>query len=102
MDTVTRGETIESELDGLIRRRHDQRLSEEQGRVEDGWAESVRRHHAHQQQELARQWLDYHVARQRANRRTFSLLDAHHEAEIRRYSELLGIDAPEPNGKDAA
>ena len=65
---------------------------------EELWAESVRRHHARQQQELAWEWLRYHVARQRAHRHTFALLDAHHSAEIEKYEVMLGIDGPEPNG----
>jgi hypothetical protein len=52
VDTVSRGEMVESELDVLIRRRHDQRVSEEQGRIENGWAESARTFNARRQQEL--------------------------------------------------
>ena len=100
MDTVTRGEMVESDLDRLITKRHDQRVSEEQGRVEDGWAECVRRHHAQRQEALAWQWLEYHQRRQRAHRQTFALLDAHHEAEIQRYERMLGLSSPEPNGHE--
>jgi hypothetical protein len=39
---IVRSEAVESDLDRLITRRHDQRVSEEQGRIEDGWAESAR------------------------------------------------------------
>ncbi len=96
---VAKVNTVESELDGLICRRHETRVSEEQGRVEDGWAESVRCHHAQRREALAWQWLEYHQRRRRAHRKTFALLDAHHEAEIQRYSEMLGID---DKGDDAA
>ena len=91
---IARGETVESDLTRLIEKRHDQRVSEEQSRIEDGWAESVRAHHARRQQDLAWQWLRYHVARQRAHRHTFALLDAHHSAEIEKYEAMLGIDGP--------
>ena len=67
---------------------------------EDLWAESCRRHHAQRQEALAWEWLRFHVARQRAHRHTFALLDAHHEAEIQRYSQMLGLDGPEPNGHE--
>ena len=69
---------------------------------EDLWAESCRRHHAQRQETLIWEWLRYHVARQRAHRHTFALLDAHHAAEIAKYEAMLGIDGPGPNGKDAA
>ena len=43
VDTLNRSEQIEPDLERLITKRHEQRVSEEQGRVEDLWAESVRR-----------------------------------------------------------
>lgn len=89
---------VESDLDRLITKRHQKRVSEEQGRVEDGWAESVRAFNARRQQELCWEWLRYHVARQRAHRKTFALLDAHHEAEIAKYEALLGLDDHESKG----
>ncbi len=90
---------VEAELDSFVARRDQQRRRDEGERpAEEIWAESIRRHHARQQRELAWEWLRYHVARQRAHRKTFALLDAHHEAEIQRYSEMLGLDGPEPNG----
>ena len=95
---VARGAQVEAELDRLITKRHETRVSEEQRRVEDGWAESVRRHHAQRQEALAWQWLEYHQRRQRAHRKTFALLDAHHAAEIAKYEAMLGLDGPERNG----
>ena len=100
VDTVSRGEMVESELDGLIRRRHDHRAAENGHRPsEELYMESVRRHHAQRQEALAWEWLRYHVARQRAHRKTFALLDAHHESEIQKYERLLNIDY---QGGDAA
>ncbi len=46
VDTVSRGEMVEAELDAMIRRRHEKRVSGEQGRIEDGWVPSVRAHRA--------------------------------------------------------
>jgi hypothetical protein len=41
---VSRGEAVEHDLDRLIERRHDQRAaSEEQRRIEDGWAQNTAR-----------------------------------------------------------
>ena len=100
MDSVARSEATEKELDSLIRRRDTQRRETEGHRPsEELWAESVRRHHAQRQEALAWEWLRYHVARQRAHRKTFALLDAHHESEIQKYERLLNIDY---QGGDAA
>jgi len=99
VNTVARGEQVEADLDRLITKRHDLRMaSEEQTHIEDGWAESVRTYNARRQRELCWEWLRYHVARQRAHRKTFALLDAMHEAAIQRYSQLLGIEDHEPKG----
>ncbi len=101
MDTVSRSEATEKELDNLIGRRDQQRRRDEGERDREAlWVESVQTFNARQQQDLAWEWLRYHVARQRAHRRTFALLDAHHEQEIRRYSEMLGINYDK--GDDAA
>ena len=84
---------VEAELDSFVARRDTQRRQSEGDRDREAiYMESVRRFHERQQQALAWEWLRYHVARQRAHRHTFALLDAHHEAEIRRYSEMLGIN----------
>ena len=100
MDSVAHSEASEKELDSLIRRRDTQRRETEGHRLsEELWAESVRRHHAQRQEALAWQWLRYHVARQRAHRHTFALLDAHHSAEIEKYERMLNIDY---QGGDAA
>jgi hypothetical protein len=100
VDSVTRGEMVEADLDRLITRRHDQRVSEEQGRIEDGWAESVRVHNARRQKALCWEWLKYHQRKLNNCRRTFALLDAHDRAEIARYERILGINYDE--GGDAA
>jgi hypothetical protein len=92
---IARGEATEKELDSLIRRRHDQRTSEEQQRAEDGWAESVRWHNAQRQKALSWEWLRYHQRKLNNRRRTFALLDAHDRAEIARYERILGINYAE-------
>ena len=100
MDTVSRGEATEKELDSLIRRRHDQRATEEAHKPsEDLWAESVRRHHVQRQQELAWAWLRWHQQMLNNHTRTTALITAHHRGEIQKYEELLGINY---EGGDAA
>ena len=69
---------------------------------EELYMESVRRHHARQQQELAWAWLRWHQRMLSNHARTASLIAAHHRSEIERYEQMLGLDGPEPNGKDAA
>ena len=95
---VVRGEMVEAELDHLIARRDDMRRGEEGHRPsEEMYEESCRRHAEAQQQALAWAWLRYHVARQRAHRKTFTLLDAMHQQEIAKYEAMLGLDGHEPN-----
>jgi hypothetical protein len=89
---ITRGEYVESELDSLIRRRDEKRRDEEGHRPsEEMYEESCRVFAAQRQQNLAWEWLRYHVQRQRAHRHTFALLDAMHASEIAKYEALLGI-----------
>ncbi len=95
VDTVARSEQVEADLDRLITKRHDQRVSEEQGRIEDGWTESVRAFNARRREALYWEWLRYHQRKLNNRRRTFALLDAHDRAEIARYERMLGIDHEE-------
>jgi hypothetical protein len=79
--------------EALIRRRHDHRVVEEGHRPSEEMYEESCRVFAEQRQEaLAWQSLDYHRRRRAAHRQTFALLDAMHEQEIQRYSEMLGLD----------
>ncbi len=96
---IVRSEMVEAELDSMIRRRDTQRRETEGHKPsEEMYEEGCRRHHARQQQELAWEWLRYHVQRQRAHRKTFALLDAMHAAEIAKYERMLGLDGSGPNG----
>lgn len=93
---ISVGERAEAELDVFIGCRHDRRVAEEGERpAEQAWVESVRRFHAEQQKALALEWLSYYQQRREGNRRMFSLIDSHHEQEIRRYERMLGLDAHE-------
>ena len=98
---VVKVNQVEGELDSFVARRDKQRRRDEGERErEDLWAASCRRHAEAQQQSLAWEWLRYHVARQRAHRKTFALLDAHHGAEIAKYEAMLRLGGPGPNGHE--
>jgi hypothetical protein len=96
---IDAGERVEVDLTRLIERRDAERRESEGERLEhELWEESVMRHNARKQRELVQLWLEYHVARQRAHRHTFALLDRHHEQEIARYTAMLD----DSKGDDAA
>ena len=55
---ITRAEATEKELDSLIRRRHDQRASENGHRPsEELWQQSVRTYNAKEQSRLTWDWI---------------------------------------------
>ena len=57
---IARSEQVESELDAMIRRRHDRRVGEEGERlIEEAWQESERRHAAQRREENRIAWCDY-------------------------------------------
>jgi hypothetical protein len=87
---LERVERVEADLTRLVERRDAERRETEGERLEEAlWAESVAKYNARRQRTLAQLWLEYHIARRRTHRHTFALLDAHHEAEIRRYTAIL-------------
>lgn len=67
-------------------------MSGEQGRIEDGWAESVRTHNAKRREALCWAWLRFHTQQLRNHQTTAALIARHHEQEIRKYEEMLGIN----------
>ena len=103
MDTVTRAEMVESDLDRLITKRDTQRRETEDHRPsEEMYEEGCRLHAEQRQQELAQLWLEHHQRQLRSHQLTSAFLVRHHCQEIAKYQALLGINGPEPNGKDAA
>ena len=57
---IARSEQVESELDAMIRRRHDRRVVEEGERpAEEMWSESERRYAAQRREENRIAWCDY-------------------------------------------
>ena len=59
---IEAGERVEGEIDHMIQRRHEERVQEEaQQRIEDLWAESVRRYHERQDADYRAAWHDYEM-----------------------------------------
>ncbi len=85
-------EKQEADLERLIERRHDQRVATEgERKLEEDWQITERRHAAERHKALALQWLEYHQQRLEGHKVTASILQAHHEGEIKRYEKILGI-----------
>jgi hypothetical protein len=58
---ISRSEQVETDLDRLIQRRHDQRVQTEGERLEEElWAESERRYFARQREENRIAWCAYY------------------------------------------
>jgi hypothetical protein len=59
---ITRSEQVETDLDRLIERRHDQRrMSEGERAAQELWAESVRRYNARQEADHRAAWHEYEM-----------------------------------------
>jgi hypothetical protein len=59
---ISRSEQVETDLDRLIEKRHDQRvLSEGERAAEELWAESVRRYNARQDADHRLAWFEYEM-----------------------------------------
>ena len=90
MDTVSRSEQVESDLDRLITKRHDQRATEGAHKPsEDLWAESVRRHNLKlERDELIARYLYHRAHRGRIGRMASGLM-AEHDAAAEHYAAKL-------------
>ena len=76
------GEAVESELDRLITRRHDARVSSEGERqAEEMWQESVKRYEEERRQVARLEWHLHHTAQAERLRWTLEGLIAHHEEQ---------------------
>jgi hypothetical protein len=87
----------EAELDRLITRRHEARVSEEGDRLEEElYMDSVRRFHERSEAEMRHRWIDYHRHLQILHQ---SLADEH-EAEAQKLREPgLEPDGVEDRGE---
>ena len=89
---IVRSEAVEKELDGLIRRRHDQRAAENGHRPsEELWAESVRVYNARREVEAREAWAAYHRSAAERIERTAAQIAAEHRVR----AEMLL-----PNGRE--
>jgi hypothetical protein len=83
-----RGETVESELDRLIERRHDRRVAEEGERPEEeAFMVSERAYFARLETEGRNAWVEYHRAQAERHRRNLEALIAHHEERASKLPE---------------
>jgi hypothetical protein len=88
VDTVARGEMVESELDRLITKRHDERVKSEAERLEEElWMPSERAYFARLEDQKRQERLEFHEAHATRLRNTLEGLISHHEAEAEKYRE---------------
>jgi hypothetical protein len=85
---IARGEQVEAELDAMIRRRDtERRQTEGERRMEELWAQSVRRYNARLEADERLERLHYHEGQARRLSNTLGSLVAYHEAEAEKYRE---------------
>jgi hypothetical protein len=89
---IARGEATEKELDRLITRRHDARVSSEGERqAEEMWQESERKY-AERRREANRQaWASFHEEQAERHRATLQALVEHHEIQAAKLCEGEGV-----------
>jgi hypothetical protein len=93
---VSRAESVERELDRLIERRHDQRMTAESHRPsEELWQASVERYNSERENKLRVAWCSYHQDQAARHRRTLEALITRHEEAAARLMEH------EPKGETA-
>jgi len=84
------GEATEAELDRLITRRHDARVSSEgEGQAEEMWQESVRAYEEKRRQMARLEWHAFHCGQAARHRAVLESLIAHHQAEAEKYRNQL-------------
>ena len=83
---ITRGEVVDSDLEKLISRRHEQRVKAEGERDEEAvWKESTRRYNAARDEEMRRAWCEYHQEQAERHRGVLKSLVAYHETQAEKY-----------------
>jgi hypothetical protein len=77
---ISRGESVEHELNRLIEKRDERRRVEDGERpAEEMWRESERKYAARRREENAAAWAEYHRSQAARHRATLQDLIAHHE-----------------------
>ena len=81
-------DAVDAELDRLITRRHDARVSSEGERqAEEMWQESVKRYEEERRQVARLEWHQFHCGQAERHRATLQALIEHHESEAARLME---------------
>ena len=82
------GEATEAELDRLITRRHDARVSNEGERTaEEMWQESERKYAERRREEMRTAWCEHHQGQAARLRAVLEALIARHEEQAERYRD---------------
>jgi hypothetical protein len=82
---VSRGESVEHELNRLIEKRHYQRMTEDGHRQsEELWKASVERYNCERERQLRAAWCEYHQDQAARHRATLESLIARHKAAAAR------------------
>ncbi|CAA9468793.1 MAG: hypothetical protein AVDCRST_MAG02-3454 [uncultured Rubrobacteraceae bacterium] len=82
---IGRGESVEGELNRLIEKRHDRRVTDQGERpAEEVFMESERAYFARLQAERRAEWCEYHRGQAESLRRALAALVAEHEAAAER------------------
>ena len=93
MDTITRGEVAEAQIDAFISRRADTRRQAEGERDEEALCmASVRRYQDRQRTRTLWDRLRYHEAMLRAHASTYEHIVRRHRLEVERCEAMLGIN----------
>jgi hypothetical protein len=86
---ISRGESVEHELNRLIERRHDHCTAEERHRLsEELWQESVERYNAERDRQLRTEWTEYHQGQAERHRAVLKGLIAHHEQQAAKLMDI--------------
>jgi hypothetical protein len=94
---ISRGESVEHELNRLIEKRHDQRTTEEAHRPsEELWKASVERYNCERERQLRAAWCEYHQGQAVRHRAVLESLIDDHEEKARK------LQAAEDRGEGAS
>jgi hypothetical protein len=96
---VSRGESVEHDLNRLIEKRYDQRTTEKGHRPsEELWKASVERYNCERERHLRAAWCEYHQHQAARHRAILESLVAHHENEAARLLEIADRGEGTSNG----
>jgi hypothetical protein len=85
---ISRGESVEHELNRLIEKRHGQHTTEEGHRPsEELWKANVERYNCERERQLRAAWCEYHQGQAVRHRAVLESLIARHEQQAERYRD---------------